>query len=199
MTSTWSHGWTATTGTPILGRATRDIENWQCDTRGYGMGYGVVYDTGDASGPEEYRTQIGGATLNGAFTLWVRRPVKWNGVDGGGTQLEDYPNGPNDVLMLVSEGVAPWSSMGSGINSQSANITANAFSAGNRAVYTIEALLVRGAGGVIADQSQCNSRQGQAGGSSSGGNTAGCVSLTSGSQITEALVGVSDTGTGNLK
>lgn len=176
----------AETGTPTLGRATRDFENWQCDKRGYGMGYGVVYDTGAATGPEEYRSQIGGATLNGAFTLWVRRPVMWSGGDGTGLTLQDYPD--DTALILVSEGVAPYVG--------AAN--ANAFSATNRAVYTIETLLSR-SGSVILDQSACSSRQGQAGGSASGGNSSGCVSLQTGNQITEALAGTTDLGTGVLK
>ncbi len=180
---------TSETGTANLSRATRNFENWQCDKRGYGMGYGVVYDDGSAAGPEEYRSQIGGATLNGAFTLWVRRPVMWSGGNGVGTTLQDYP--ADDVIILVSEGVAPYT----GANN------ANAFSASNRAVYTIETLLSfgGGAGGPIIDQASCNTRQGQAGGSASGGNSAGCVSLTTGRQLTEALTGVDNVGTGVLK
>ncbi len=176
----------AETGTPTLGRATRDFENWQCDKKGYGMGYGVVFDNGGAAGPEEFRSQIGGATLNGAFTLWVRRPVMWSGGNGVGTTLQDYPT--DGALILVSEGVAPYT----GANN------ANAFAATNRAVYTIETLLTR-AGTTILDQSACSSRQGQAGGSASGGNTSGCVALQTGNQITEALAGTTDLGTGNLK
>lgn len=181
---------TYASGAPVLNRATRNWESWKCDQRGYGMGYGVVYDDGGANGPEEYRSQIGGATLNGAFTLWVRRPVRWNQVDAQGfatgTQLEDYAD--NNVVVLVSEGVAPFTG---GAN-------ANAFAASNRAVYTIETLLVR-TGTTILDQSACSSRQGQAGGSSSGGNTSGCVALTAGRQVTEALAGTPGVGTGDLK
>jgi len=166
------------TATAPQTRAARNFENWQCDERGYGMGYGVVYDDGGAAGPEEYRTQVGGATLNGAFTLWIRRPVRWKGLNGVGTELEDYPE--NDVLVLVSEGVAPFT----GANN------ANAAYAANRAAYVIETLLTR-AGTTIFDQSACSSRQGQSGGSASGGNSSGCVMLQGGSQITEALTGVS--------
>ena len=194
-TTAWTGAATSTTApatysnaSPILTRATRNWESWKCDKRGYGMGYGVVYDNGGAGGPEEYRSQIGGATLNGAFTLWVRRPVEWNGGDGTGTLLQDYPN--NDVVVLVSEGVAPYA--------VAANNTSFSFAASNRAVYTIETLLVR-RGTTILDQSACSSRQGQAGGSSSGGNTSGCISLTAGRQITEALAGTPGLGTGNLK
>ncbi|MBX7184980.1 MAG: hypothetical protein K1Y01_07530 [Vicinamibacteria bacterium] len=165
----------APTGTANLARATRNFENWQCDKRGFGMGYGVVFDDGDAAGPEEYRSEIAGATLNGAFTLWVRRPVMWSGGNGTGTTLQDYPS--DDVLVLVAEGVAPYSG---------ATANTSAFAATNRAVYTIEMLLTRTASSTSGTV-ECNSRQGQAGGSASGGNSGGCVALTEGRQVKEAL------------
>lgn len=164
-------GEAAATGTSPWGRATRDFENWKCDEKGYGMGYGVVLDDGGAAGPEEYRSQIGGATLNGSFTLWVRRAVAWGDGPDGDTELgdadvlQDY--GEDDVLILVSEGTAPYSG--------ATNLTA--FAATNRAVYTIETLLAR-TGSTVLDQSQCGSRQGQAGGSASGNNVGGCVAIT---------------------
>ena len=179
---------TASTGaTNALNRGTRNFESWKCDTRGYGMGYGVVYDDGGADGAQEYRSQISGATLNGAFTLWVRRPVMWSGGGGTGATLQDYPT--DDVVILVSEGVAPYTGR---------DANTSAFGATNRAVYTIETLLSR-SGSTILDQSACSSRQGQAGGSASGSNSGGCVALTSASQITEALAGATGVGTGDLK
>ena len=175
---------TAATGTANLTRATRNFENWRCDKRGYGMGYGVVFDDGGAAGAQEYRSQIAGATLNGAFTLWLRRPVMWSGGNGTGTTLQDYAG--NDVVVLVSEGVAPYT----GANT-------SAFTATNRAVYSIETLLTR-SGSTILDQSACSSRQGQAGGSSSGSNSGGCIALKTAGQIKEALVGSNDANSGNL-
>ncbi|MEO6401124.1 MAG: hypothetical protein ABIP62_03835, partial [Vicinamibacteria bacterium] len=155
------------------------------DKRGYGMGYGVVLDDGSAAGAEENRTTLAGVALNGAFTLWIRRPVEWNGGDGSGGNLRDYAN--DDVIVLVAEGVAPFTTG-----------TANVFAASNRSVYAIETVLVRG-GTTILDQSACSARQGQAGGSSSGGNSAGCIALTGGRQITESLAGSTDLGAGGLK
>jgi len=177
---------TGPTATAALTRATRNFENWKCDQRGYGMGYGVVFDDGGANGAEEYRSEIAGATLNGAFTLWVRRPVMWTG-GGTGTTLQDYQD--DTVVVLVSEGVAPYTS---------ASANTSGFGATNRAVYTIETLLSR-TGTQILDQSACTTRQGQAGGSASGGNTSGCVSLKTPAQVTDALVGRdADKGTGEL-
>jgi hypothetical protein len=160
---------------PSGNRGTRNFENWKCDEKGYGMGYGLVIDKGDASGAEEFRSQIGGATLNGAFTLWVRRPVAWgDGPDadtelGDGTSLQDYndPADPDTVLILVSEGTAPYVG--------AANLTG--FSAQNRAVFTIETVLSR-AGTVTMDSSGCGGRAGQAGGSAAGNNVGGCVAIT---------------------
>lgn len=171
-------------------RATRNFESYRCDEQGYGMGYGVVLDDGTTEGPYEFVSELAGATLNGAFTLWIRRPVMWvpTSVTGVvGTTLRDYPE--DDVIMIVSEGVAPYTGI---------DANATGMAAFNRSTYVVEALLTRKAPPVL-DQSACNTRQGQAGGSSSGGNTAGCVSLTAGRQITEALGNVASRGTGELK
>jgi Tfp pilus assembly protein PilX len=185
----------AATGTAPQTRATRNFENWRCDSKGYGMGYGVVFDDGGAQGPEEFRTDIGGVSMNGAFTLWVRRPVRWNGDVNNpaspGTALEDYPN--PDVLVLVSEGVAPFTRGGLTATGQ-----AQRMSLANRAVYTMEVLVSR-TGTTVTDSYECNNRQGQAGGAASGGNTSGCVALSQASQVGDALTGITNAGTGALK
>jgi hypothetical protein len=173
--------------TPMFSNATRNFENFRCDKFGFGMGYGVVLDDGGALGPQEYISEVAGATLNGAFTLWIRRPVMWSGGNSTGTTLQDHPD--DDVIMLVSEGVAPYTG---------AAANATGLAALNRSTFVIETLLTR-KGAPVLDQSACNTRQGQAGGSSSGGNTAGCVALTEGRQITEALGDTPGAGTGVLK
>ena len=168
---------------PLGNRGTRNFENWKCDEKGYGMGYGVVIDNGDASGAEEFRSEIGGATLNGSFTLWVRRPVAWrDGPDadtemGDGDSYQDYndPADPDTVLILVSEGTAPFVATGNDANLRRALLT-SAFASTNRAVYTIETILSR-SGAVVMDQSGCGGRGGQAGGSASGNNLGGCVAI----------------------
>jgi hypothetical protein len=181
--------WTGTSPNPTapFTNATRNFESFRCDQRGYGMGYGVVYDDGTSGGLLEYKSDIGGAALNGAYTIWIRRPVMWSGGSGTGTTLQDYPS--DDVVMVLAEGVAPYT--GAGQNTGAVGVA-------NRSVFMIEALLTR-KGAPVLDQSQCNTRQGQAGGSSSGGNTAGCVALTAGRQVTEALTGQQGVGTGVLK
>lgn len=179
------------------GNPSRNYENWSCDSRGFGRGYGVVFDDG-VTPPYQYQTQLGGLNLNGAFTLWIRRPVQWQSdVGGTATTLQDFvplpnPPGPipgNGVLILVSEGVAPFTP---GV--------ATAGSA-NRATQIIELLLSQGAQGnniVVPGQTQCSSRQGQAGGSAQGTNAQGCSTLDGGSVI-PALTGVANLGTGALR
>jgi Tfp pilus assembly protein PilX len=198
-TATWTgktgaggyDGGSETTASPSLPPnktgGTRSWENWKCDTRGYGAGYGVVFEPVNGA-PEEYRTTVApGMNLNGAFTLWVRRPVMWSGGNGTGNTLQDYPG--NEVLILVSEGVAPFAP-------GSANTT---FSAANRAVYTLEVLVGSSGSAFLDVTAACSGRQGQAGGSAQGTNSSGCIAITNPDAIKGALGGGTDVGTGALK
>ena len=169
-----------------FGNPSRNFENYTCDQRGFGRGYGVVLDDGSAEAPYQFKRDIGGFQLNGAFTLWIRRPVRWV-TDVGGTAetLQDYTG--NDVLMLVSEGVAPF-----GGNSRGAN----------RANFIIEVLLSQGAQGqniVVPGETSCSARQGQAGGSAQGTNSAGCTVLSGPATLVTALAGSENLGTGELR
>jgi hypothetical protein len=182
------------------GNPSRNFENWSCDSRGFGQGYGVVLDTGVGS-PTQYLTNLGGLPLNGAFTLWVRRPVMWNPLHPD--QLEEYPGtdpvtglpkpapAPGfGVMILVAEGVAPFTP---GLANQGA---------ANRATQIIELVISQGftqttwAGG---GPGGCNARQGQAGGSAAGTNAQGCAMLDGGS-VVAALTGAANTqNAGNLR
>lgn len=171
------------------GNPSRNFENWSCDSRGYGRGYGVVLDDGVSPGtPFQFTNSMGGAPLNGAFTLWIRRPVQWKSDTGGTAEtLQDYAD--NNVLILVSEGVAPYTSY---------NSTAKV---ANRASYIKEVLLTNEGQGqqtLNLGQTQCTTRQGQAGGNATGSNSQGCTTLD-GSSIIPALAGVANLGTGNLR
>jgi PilX N-terminal len=175
------------------GNPSRNYDNWSCDSRGFGRGYGVVLDDGTGV-PQQYVTQVGGLNLNGAFTLWIRRPVKWQDDTANSATLVDYVPTPapvpgNGVLVLVAEGVAPYSG---GV--------ATAGSA-NRASFILEILLAQGASQTVVNAGgtlSCSNRQGQAGGNAQGSNAQGC-SLLNGSSITGALQGVANLGTGNLR
>jgi len=79
----------------------RDFYHSTCDTRG-GLGYGRVVHDG-ATRLEDVSVYQG-ETLNGAFTVWVRRPLDVN--DSG--QFSDA-EGANAQAIVVAEGVAPYS------------------------------------------------------------------------------------------
>lgn len=159
------------------GNPTRNFENFSCDQKGFGMGYGVVLDDGTANAPYQYVTTAIGQNLNGAFTLWIRRPLNFR----ADAQLEDY-SADNDNLVLVSEGVAPYTG---------GNIT-SAFGAANRAVQVIEVSLGRV---VPLASGGCGSRAGQVGGGPLGAGFGGCEAIVGGAGVTGALAGA-PTGTG---
>lgn len=140
------------------GNATRNYEMGACDNRGAHAGYGVVLDDGSAEAPYQFKTTVFGQQLNGAFTLWVRR------------QLISDPNGyidstANDVLVLTSEGVAPF-------DGGSANTV---FGQTNRAVRVLEFVIGRQPN----NQGLCGTRGGQAGGGPDGAGFSGCDPITS--------------------
>jgi len=96
--------------TPALTRATRSFENYACDQQaavaaaaGY-QGYGMVLDDVNFAVPFENVTTFLGQTLNGNFTLWIRRPYTLSA--SSPPFLEDDTR--NDRLILTSEGVAPY-------------------------------------------------------------------------------------------
>jgi Tfp pilus assembly protein PilX len=145
------------------GNASRNFENGPCDKHGDGVGYGAVLDDGTGLAPYQYKTTLYGASLNGAFTLWVRRPV----VPKGDGNLQDYTGqGDEDHLVLVAEGVAPYT--GNQLTSSNA---------GNAAVQVVEVLLSKVTG---SQQSPCQTRAGQSGQSAGGGNFASCSTIGAG-------------------
>jgi Tfp pilus assembly protein PilX len=159
------------------GNTSRNFESWNCDQKGSGMGYGVVLDDGGASAPYQYVSTAIGQNLNGAFTLWIRRPLNFR----PDAQLDDY-SADNDNMVLVSEGIAPFTG---------GNITTG-FGTTNRAVQLIEVSLSRAA---TISPGTCGGRSGQAGGGALGAGFGGCDPITGGAAVTAALAGQA-TGTG---
>lgn len=96
----------------------RDFYHSSCDTRG-GLGYGRVLLDGTTR--LEDVSVFAGETLNGAFTVWLRRPLD---VDASG-QFSDA-EGANAQAIVVAEGVAPYSGAG------------DAFTKANQAVRVLE-------------------------------------------------------------
>jgi Tfp pilus assembly protein PilX len=167
------------------GNPTRNFENWSCDQKGFGMGYGVVLDDGSANAPYQYVTTVMGQNISGAFTLWIRRPLYFN----PNTQLEDYagnivdPTNLDNNMILVSEGVAPFTG---------GNITSN-FGQANRASQVIEVTLSRA---TTLASGTCGTRGGQVGGGALGAGFTPCDAITGGAGITGSLTGATNLGTG---
>ena len=98
------------TSSPIIGLVgTRNFEMGDCDRLGNGIGYGAILN--DGTNTFENVTIVPGLTaapaLNGAFTLWVRRPVVRGAA--AGTYADDDNGGLNDTMVLTAEGIAPYS------------------------------------------------------------------------------------------
>lgn len=110
--------------TDQFGNASRNFEGQNCDAAVGNEGFGAVLDTGtgDASAPYQSVTAFRGQTLNGAFTLWVRRVLI---DDGTGKRMDDTDNGN---LVMTSEGTAPYTAGGGTL----------AFTQANRAVRILE-------------------------------------------------------------
>ncbi len=139
------------------GRTLRNYENWNCDSRGGNVGYGLVlHDPGAATvnGPYQYRTNLLGQSVNGAFTLWIRRDILLN-TDG---TIRDNP--ADNVAVITVEGVAPYT--------ETQVTTTRAQS--NAAVKVLEVSLVRASGG----SDLCETFRGQTGGASSGAGFWAC-------------------------
>jgi hypothetical protein len=84
---------------PVVGR---DFERMACDDKG-GLGYGrVLVDATTRYENVGVFPTAGGETLNGAFTIWIRRPLR---VENAGL----YADGTEtNQLVIVSEGIAPY-------------------------------------------------------------------------------------------
>jgi Tfp pilus assembly protein PilX len=135
--------------TPFLTRATRSFENYACDqtsqvaaAAGF-QGYGTVLDDVNFAVPFENVTTFLGQSLNGNFTLWVRRPYTISATSP--PYLED--DARNDQLILTAEGIAPFT--GASATTQ--------FGQANRAMRILEVKLQRIAPG------DCENRTSQVG------------------------------------
>jgi hypothetical protein len=164
------------------GNPARNFESWQCDVKSNGAGYGLVLDDGTAEAPYQYKDVVFGQQLNGAFTLWIRRPVHYRS-DG---LFEDW-GADDDNVILVSEGIAPFTG---GPGDASTEGTLRKRSA--MAVQVIEVALSHLPAVAVGG---CGTRGGQAGGSPLGAGFDPCSNLTGGASVTAAMGGAA-TGTG---
>lgn len=141
-----------------LPASTRNYLMGDCDVQGAGVGYGVVLDDGTNPPFEDVSIVPGLASppaLNGAFTLWIRRPATNTGAPGGLTFKDESAD---DTMILTAEGVAPY--------------TGSQFAGGlgriNLARQVIEVSLRR-----LGSGTPCGGRGGQIGGGPEGNNVYG--------------------------
>ena len=96
---TWLQGAAPAPLDPVIGR---DFERAPCDTKG-GVGYGrVLADAATRYENVAVFPTVAGQTLNGAFTIWIRRGLA---VANNGRYSDDTRH---DSLVIVAEGIAPY-------------------------------------------------------------------------------------------
>lgn len=168
--------------TPPTGNAeTRNFESGPCDKRGNGVGYGVILkDT--AGNSYQYTSSLYGQSLNGAFTLWVRRPTV---VQNDGTIIDYGGVGNQNHVVLVSEGIAPYTGAALASNTAASNV----------AVQTIEVLLSQVTPNT---QDNCQVRPGQTGGGAEGAGYAACSPISGGAAGLGDAVGAAGGARGGL-
>ncbi len=144
---------------PTGGHEPRDYYKSLCDTVAK-VGYGrVIYDA-DNDIRYENVSSFGGQTLNGAFTVWIRRNLL---VGNNGTYSDDPRN---DALTIVSEGVAPYTGPG------------EAFTQARQAIRVLETRFTLAFASV--GEPCLGTQAGQEGGSPMGENFNPCAPITAG-------------------
>jgi hypothetical protein len=142
---------------PVETAAGRDFYKFDCDDRG-GIGYGLVLSDGTTR--YESISAFQGQTLNGAFTIWIRRNLQ---VAADGTYSDDTRN---DSLTIVSEGVAPYQG------------PSDAFTRARQAVRVLETRFSLALASV--GEPCLGTQAGQEGGSPMGENFNPCAPITAG-------------------
>ncbi|HET9271475.1 MAG TPA: PilX N-terminal domain-containing pilus assembly protein [Vicinamibacterales bacterium] len=160
---TWSYGVTGAPGgppvpVPAARSGLRDYERMGCADRA-GVGYGLVL-TSPAGSPQPGNYQdistYMASTLNGAFTIWVRRELTSN-PDG---TFSDSTS--NFDLVVTAEGIAPYQTQ------------TNAIARANQARRTLEL----GLSLLVNQGNRCQGLAGQEGLGPSGDNFDPCSPLT---------------------
>lgn len=143
------------------GASLRDYERNNCNDRAT-VGYGVVLRAPDPSTglPSRWEnvSSFMGQTINGSFTIWVRREVT---AANTGFFLDDPAQNPTN-LVVTAEGVAPYPG------------AANAFTRANRATRIIEQTYS------LAIGDPCQRQGTQEGAGPTGENFDSCSPLTAG-------------------
>ena len=159
----WGYGVTGAPGgppfpVPAARVALRDYERMGCADRA-GVGYGRVLTAGVGTPqPGDYQdvSQYMGTTLNGAFTIWVRREIL---VSATG---EFSDNTDNTALVVTAEGIAPYTAQG------------DAFTRANQSRRVLE----QGLSLLVNQGNRCQGLAGQEGLGPTGENFDPCSPLT---------------------
>jgi len=133
------------------GEPTRNWENAACDTgtRGGNIGFGHVLDHPSFAAPLQNTSTFFGQTLNGTFTIWLRRKLELSGTD--------WIEMVEDRIVLTAEGTAPF---------------LGATGLRNRSVRYLEVELTR------TDPADCENYTGQEGMGATGSNYDPCSTIT---------------------
>jgi type IV pilus assembly PilX-like protein len=134
----------------------RNWENDNCDERGGNVGYGVILEIPLSGDPLQNKTTLLGQNLNGAVTIWVRRPPLFRD-DGTVTDVA-----AENSLVVTAEGSAPFS--GGDVSS--------AFAQASRATRTLEVSLLRLV--TAGEGAACEAYRAQAGKGVSGSGFGAC-------------------------
>lgn len=137
------------------GEPSRNYELETCDTWNY-AGLGVVLDDLNQAFPFQNSSTMLGATLNGTFTLWIRRPVVF---DENGQRVD---SSDDSRIVLTAEGTAPYQQGGA----------TGTFQVRNRAVRYMQVELLR------TDPTDCENRSSQVGSGPSGANFDNCDAIS---------------------
>jgi hypothetical protein len=170
---TWLQGAAPGPADPVVGR---DFFRANCDDRG-GVGYGRVLEDGAMRYENVSQFPLGGQTLNGAFTIWIRRPLT---LSNNGLYADDTRP---DALVIVAEGIAPY--LGPG----------DAFTRARQATRVLETRFTLEM--ATAGDPCLGAQAGQEGGSPMGENFNPCAPITAGAtgSLASAFGGSAATGT----
>jgi len=140
----------------------RDFENSTCDTgpMGGNEGYGVVLWPAGFIAPYQDVSAVPGTgqSLGGAFTIWIRRPLKIDPTTGIATD-----DTRDDTAIVTAEGTAPFVETGNPVG---------AYQYRRRAVRVLEIEITK------VDQNDCENRGGQTGNSPTGSGYDPCYGVT---------------------
>lgn len=157
-----------------VGEASRNWEMQDCDTDptyGANIGLGWVLDDPAQPHPFQNVSEVFGRSLNGTFTLWVRRPLVLVPGASNNDPATYQEEATSMKIVVTAEGTAPFS------QTQTSD-----YAMVNRAVRYLEITLEKSSSGT-----ECDTRGGQAGGGAGGTGFDRCSVLTDSRETNTAI------------